>query len=139
MPGPSPATWADRRRGQGRLPAAALCQRGTCAIRSSRRARHLRERRPHRQCASIWKAEAPAIDILAPDIYNNDAAAYLKVIELYHRPDNALFIPETAALRTARFFFSALGLQAIGYSPFGLDYTRTNHPARMIPMNRMLS
>jgi hypothetical protein len=39
-----------------------------------------------------------------------------------------LFVPETSgAARSARFFFSALGLQAIGYSPFGLDYTR-NRP-----------
>ena len=77
----------------------------------------------------IWKAEAPAIDVLAPDIYLLDTPAYRKVIELYHRPDNPLFIPETAGTtRAARFLFSALGLQAIGYSPFGLDYTR-NPPA----------
>jgi beta-galactosidase GanA len=75
---------------------------------------------------NIWKAEAPAIDILAPDIYNNDTAAYLKILDLYHRPDNALFVPETSSsVSNARFFFSALGRQAIGYSPFGLDYTRT--------------
>ncbi|MGH9582441.1 MAG: DUF5597 domain-containing protein, partial [Bryobacteraceae bacterium] len=37
----------------------------------------------------------------------------------------ALFVPETmGSPLSARFFFSALGLQAIGYSPFGLDYTR---------------
>lgn len=79
---------------------------------------------------SIWKAEAPAIDVLAPDIYMSNTAAYLKVIDLYHRPDNALFIPETSgAVHEARFLFSALGLQAIGYSPFGLDYTR-NHSAQ---------
>jgi hypothetical protein len=83
---------------------------------------------------SIWKAEAPAIDVLAPDIYLLDTQSYLKVIELYHRPDNALFIPETAGTpHAARFLFAALGLQTIGYSPFGLDYTRTNHPERMVP------
>jgi hypothetical protein len=60
----------------------------------------------------------------------SNTAAYLKVIDLYHRPDNALFIPETSgAVHEARFLFSALGLQAIGYSPFGLDYTR-NRPAQ---------
>jgi beta-galactosidase GanA len=74
----------------------------------------------------IWKAEAPAIDIEAPDIYLRDTAAYLKTLDVYHRPDNALFVPETTGSpQSARFFFSALGLQAIGYSPFGLDYTRT--------------
>ena len=85
---------------------------------------------------SIWKAEAPAVDILAPDIYLLDTPTYLKVLELYHRSDNPLFIPETAGTpRAARFLFAALGLQAIGYSPFGLDYTRTNHPERMVPDN----
>ena len=73
----------------------------------------------------IWKAAAPAVDILAPDIYLMQTAQYLKVLQLYHRPDNALFIPETTgSVTTSRFFFAALGLQAIGYSPFGLDYTR---------------
>jgi hypothetical protein len=77
----------------------------------------------------IWKAEAPAIDVLAPDIYLLDTPTYMKVMELYHRPDNALFIPETAGTpHAARFLFAALGMQAIGYSPFGLDYSRA-HPA----------
>jgi hypothetical protein len=71
----------------------------------------------------IWKVAAPALDILAPDIYQNDPAAYLKVLELYHRDDNPLFVPETGGDGNARFFFTALGLQAIGYSPFGMDYT----------------
>src|ERR1022692_1706236 len=70
----------------------------------------------------IWKAAAPALDIVSPDIYMNDAASYLKVLELYHRDDNALFVPETSGgAANARFFFSALGLQAIGFSPFGMD------------------
>jgi len=69
----------------------------------------------------IWKVAAPAIDILAPDIYQNDPAAYRKVLELYHRDDNALFVPETGGGSNARFFFAALGLQAIGFSPFGMD------------------
>jgi hypothetical protein len=74
---------------------------------------------------AIWKAETPAIDLLAPDIYMSNTAAYLKVLDLYHRPDNALFVPETSGtVQEARFLFSALSLQAIGYSPFGLDYTR---------------
>jgi beta-galactosidase GanA len=72
----------------------------------------------------IWKVAAPALDIVAPDIYMSDSTPYLKVLELYHRGDNALFVPETGGNNgVARFFFSALGLQAIGYSPFGMDYT----------------
>jgi hypothetical protein len=75
---------------------------------------------------SIWKVAAPAIDIESPDIYMNDPVAYLKVLELYRRDDNPLFVPETSgSASVARFFFSALGLQAIGFSPFGLDYSST--------------
>ncbi|MGC2659745.1 MAG: DUF5597 domain-containing protein [Bryobacteraceae bacterium] len=82
----------------------------------------------------IWKAAAPAIDILAPDIYMSSSAEYLKVLDLYHRNDNPLFIPETiGSQRVARFLFSALGRQALGFSPFGLDYTRTGFPQ----MNRV--
>jgi beta-galactosidase GanA len=73
----------------------------------------------------IWKVAAPALDLVAPDIYMNESAQYLKVLELYHRDDNPLFVPETSgSAAVARFFFSALGLQAIGFSPFGLDYAR---------------
>ena len=72
----------------------------------------------------IWKAAAPALDVLAPDIYQNDPARYLKVLELYRRPDNPLFVPETGDFPAyARFFFAALGHGAIGYAPFGIDYT----------------
>ena len=77
----------------------------------------------------IWKVAAPALDVLAPDIYMNNDAAYLKVLELYHRDDNPLFVPETGGAGNTRFFFAALGLQAIGYSPFGMDYTRTRSVA----------
>jgi beta-galactosidase GanA len=73
----------------------------------------------------IWKVAAPAIDVLAPDIYQNDSARYLKVLELYDRPDNALFVPETGGTSgQARMCFAALGHGAIGWSPFGLDYTK---------------
>jgi beta-galactosidase GanA len=78
----------------------------------------------------IWKVAAPAIDVLAPDIYQNDSARYLKVLELYSRPDNALFVPETGGTSgQARMCFAALGHGAIGWSPFGFDYTKyANQP-----------
>jgi beta-galactosidase GanA len=72
----------------------------------------------------IWKAAAPAIDVIAPDIYMDDYAKVEKVLELYRRPDNALFVPEISnAPGYARFFFLALGGGAFGFSPFGIDYT----------------
>ena len=43
----------------------------------------------------IWKAAAPSIDFVAPDIYLRGDETVLKVIDLYTRPDNALMVPET--------------------------------------------
>jgi beta-galactosidase GanA len=72
----------------------------------------------------IWKAAAPAIDLLAPDIYMPDYARYTKVLDLYRRADNPMFVPETGnSPAYARYFFAALGHQAIGFSPFGMDTT----------------
>jgi beta-galactosidase GanA len=78
----------------------------------------------------IWKVAAPAIDVLAPDIYQNDSARYRKVLELYSRPDNALLVPETGSSpEQARMCFAALGHGTVGWSPFGLDYTKyANEP-----------
>jgi hypothetical protein len=71
----------------------------------------------------IWKAAAPAVDILAPDDYRGDPAAYVKDLELYHRDDNPLFLPESGCFRCDpasgdfnRFFFTTLNLQPIGSS-----------------------
>ena len=73
----------------------------------------------------IWKAAAPAIDLLCPDIYMPDTASYVAVMDHYSRPDNALFIPETRGTGAgSRMCFAALGHGAIGWSPFGFDYTR---------------
>jgi len=72
----------------------------------------------------IWKAAAPALDALAPDIYQSDSARYRKALELYARPDNPLLVPETGGpAGYPRLCFAALGRGAIGWSPFGLDYT----------------
>jgi len=72
----------------------------------------------------VWKAAAPAIDLLAPDIYLEDSARYRRVLEQYARPDNALFVPENGrAPFYARHFFTALDKGAFGWAPFGLDFT----------------
>jgi beta-galactosidase GanA len=72
---------------------------------------------------SIYKAAAPMVDLLAPDIYLSDGVRHRKVIELYARDDNALFVPETGtAPEFARYCFVALGAGAIGWAPFGVDY-----------------
>jgi beta-galactosidase GanA len=72
----------------------------------------------------VWKAAAPSIDLIAPDIYMKEYDKYLKVLELYGRKDNALFVAETGnAVPFARYFFATLGHQGIGFSPFGMDFT----------------
>ncbi len=85
----------------------------------------------------IWKVTAPFIDVIGPDIYLSDADRYLEVLDLYARPDNALFVPETAnGAGYARYFFAALGHGAIGWSPFGIDYTGyTNAPLGASKLN----
>lgn len=74
----------------------------------------------------LYKAAAPAIDICAPDIYQRSQEAYQKLLDLYARPDNPLFVPETIGQGAlTRMCFAAIGKGAIGYAPFGMDYTRT--------------
>lgn len=78
----------------------------------------------------IWKAAAPNIDLIAPDIYFRDYKTATKVLELYARPDNALFVAEIGnAQPFARYLFPTLGHGGIGFSPFGMDDTPyTNYP-----------
>lgn len=78
----------------------------------------------------VWKAAAPALDVLAPDIYLPEYAKYTAVLERYARADNPLFVAETSSdAAYARYLFAALGHHAIGFSPFGIDYTGySNYP-----------
>lgn len=78
----------------------------------------------------VYKAAAPHIDVLAPDVYSPDSVSYEATLKHYRRPDNALFVAETGNTKIyARYIFSALGQQAIGFDPFGFDYTGySNYP-----------
>ena len=67
--------------------------------------------------ADIWKAAAPAIDILSPDIYGND---FDLQAGFFHRKDNPLFIPETKAI-AGRATYAFVNHNAICFSPFGID------------------
>jgi beta-galactosidase GanA len=72
----------------------------------------------------IWKAAAPAIDILAPDIYDREFDRYTALLNHYHRPDNPLLVPENSNRpEFARYFFAVLGHEGIGFAPFGMDNT----------------
>jgi hypothetical protein len=70
----------------------------------------------------IWKAAAPALDLLAPDIYLAGSKTILKVIDLYDRPDNPLFVPEAAfSADRAKYLYEVIARGGIGFSPFGID------------------
>ena len=67
----------------------------------------------------IYKAAAPHIDFVAPDIYQNGDADYMESIKLYTRKDNALMVPETHANST-KYLYEVIS-RGIGFSPFGVD------------------
>ena len=75
---------------------------------------------PQAQNHDIWRAAAPHIDILCPDIYLND---YPEILKLYARSGNPVFVPESRAgqngAANAAYTIGALG--GIGYSPFGIE------------------
>ena len=74
----------------------------------------------------IWKAAAPQIDFLSPDIYFPNFAEWS---EKYYLPSddkstysNPLFIPETGGDQSVANAFYAFGqLNAMGYSPFSIE------------------
>lgn len=75
----------------------------------------------------LWRKLAPSIDMIGPDIYSFDSAFYRDTLHSYHRPDNALWIPETGREQQfGKLFFYALGEGAIGFSPFGIDHPEPN-------------
>lgn len=70
----------------------------------------------------IWKAGAPAIDFLAPDIY---FANFGEIVARYDRGDNALFVPEANQAGRpqgpAEAFLAFGQHHAIGFSPFSIE------------------
>ncbi len=70
----------------------------------------------------LWRALAPSISAIAPDIYGDDAGFVRDVLAAYHRPDNPLLVPEIGKTDNfARYDFLALGEGALGIAPFGID------------------
>ena len=79
---------------------------------------------PNQGMLPIWKVAAPAIDMVGPDIYSNSADFVMDVFDQYARPDNPLWVPEiNQGNEYAPYLFAALGKGAIGFSPFGIDWT----------------
>jgi beta-galactosidase GanA len=72
----------------------------------------------------IYRAAAPAIDFLAPDIYSHDSKKFAATLDKFQRPDNALAVPEMGnAADYVRYSYLVLGRGAINFSPFGIDYS----------------
>lgn len=68
----------------------------------------------------IWKKAAPSLFGLEPDIYLWDMAG---VMREYAKENNPLIVPEARRdVRCVSFaIYSILGLDALGYSPFGIE------------------
>jgi beta-galactosidase GanA len=75
---------------------------------------------PVPQVTDIWRAGAPSLDLLAPDLY---VPEFAELCERYVRSGNPLFIPETnGGPEAGRNLFLAVGaFNLIGFSPFGID------------------
>jgi hypothetical protein len=70
----------------------------------------------------LWRALAPSIDMIGPDIYNSDPEFVRDTMRTYHRRDNPLWVPEIGRSDNfAKYLFYALGEGGIGFSPFGVD------------------
>jgi len=70
----------------------------------------------------VWKAGAPSLDFLAPDIYFPN---FSQLAARFRRPDNLLFIPEannaTNSQGPANAFHAFGELDALGFSPFSIE------------------
>ena len=75
---------------------------------------------PVSKMLNIWRAAAPSIDLLAPDIYLDD---FKRVCSQYAVSGNPLLIPETNPdIRSAANVYYALGqYNAICFAPFAID------------------
>ncbi len=78
---------------------------------------------PH--LADVWRAAAPSIDFLSPDIYFPDAG---KWIDKYRQPGNAMFVPEIklGTDNGAQAFYVVGECGGMGFSPFSIESTA--HP-----------
>jgi len=81
----------------------------------------------------IWKAGAPSIDFLAPDIYGSD---FKVQAANFHRHDNPLFIPETNTTEGPGTYAFAEH-DAICFSPFGIDRRGENMSQEYALLNQL--
>jgi beta-galactosidase GanA len=72
----------------------------------------------------VWRAAAPSIDFIAPDIYDPGFADWCAK---YHLTGNPLFIPEIRMSddNAAKVFYAFGAHDAMGFSPFSIENVRT--------------
>jgi hypothetical protein len=75
---------------------------------------------PVARMMDVWRAAAPAIDFLAPDIYLDD---FRTICAEYTQGGNPLFIPEASRDDRAglRAYYAIGHHHALGFAPFGID------------------
>ena len=80
---------------------------------------------PNRSVHKIWKAMAPSLFALAPDVYVPFCA---DVMDEYAYEDNALFIPEIRkdAVASSYALYATLHHNALCFSPFGIEELALN-------------
>ncbi len=68
----------------------------------------------------VWRAGAPKVDFLSPDIYFSSFAEWCRK---FHRSGNPLFIPEISPspLNSVQAFYAIGQHDAIGFSPFSIE------------------
>lgn len=75
---------------------------------------------PQAHIHDIWKAAAPNIDLLVPDIY---LPMFRENADKYKEEDKAFFVPESFAGEkgAANAFYAVGACNGLGYSPFGIE------------------
>ncbi len=75
---------------------------------------------PQDHMHDVWRAGAPALDMLCPDVYLPN---FEEIVDRYSRSGNPLYVPESAGdLRGAGNAFYTVGQRhGMGYSQFGID------------------
>lgn len=72
----------------------------------------------------IWKPGAPQLDLICPDIYNENRREFTRICQRYDREDNPLFIPESPISGEANAMNAILAAGdygAVGYCCFGAE------------------